>query len=80
MTYRSGDTAGKSLLLASVVWIRNEAVVLLLYTRVSFLFVLHEHSHYILDNGKNVPVKTNCPTVAANPDKKALNGCMYGSC
>jgi hypothetical protein len=23
----------------------------------------------------HVPVKTNCPTVAENPDKKALNGC-----
>lgn len=44
-SYRSGDTDGKSALLASVVWMRREAV------------------------------RTNWPTVAENPDRKALKGC-----
>lgn len=46
--YLSGDTAGNSFLLDSVVWIRREAV------------------------------KTNCPTVAEKPERKALNGCFFG--
>ncbi len=66
VTYRSGDTDGKSPLLASVVWIRNEATP----------FVsIKQPSQAIHPTSQDLPVRTNCPTVAENPDKKALNGC-----
>lgn len=37
-----------------------------------------QHPEYP-DVGVYIPVKTNCPTVAANPDKKALNGYRHSS-
>ena len=59
--YLSGDTEGKSLLLASVVCIRNET---------GFVST----SSWTPDGNRHSPVKTNCPTVAENPDRKALKG------
>ena len=65
LTYRSCDTAGKSPLFDSVVWILNEAVP------------PYQHPTFQSDPYPpeiHSPVKTNCPTVAEKPDKNALNG------
>src|SRR4051812_18360730 len=60
---RSGDTEGKSDLLASVVWIRRDATHIL------------SASCLDLELRRPIPVRTNCPTVAEKPERKALKGC-----
>lgn len=65
-SYLSGDTAGKSDLLASVVWIRREAM-----KRVNCQYAF---DIVYLGNVEHSPVNTNCPTVAEKPERKALKG------
>jgi hypothetical protein len=67
LPHLSGDTDGKSDLLASVVWIRREAGQ---FSCQGFLRKSLTMSIYI-------PVRTNWPTVAEKPDRKALKGWIH---
>ena len=59
--YLSGETSSKEALFSVFVCIRKEATA-------------PSVSHAPCDPKSNIPVRTNCPTVAENPDKKALKG------
>lgn len=60
--YLSGEMVGKSCLLEVLVWTRSEAVTVSIPSSTTTRAEM------------NLPVRTNCPTVAPKPDKNALNG------
>lgn len=60
----SGETLGNSALFASVVWMRRETK-----------HRIRQHSHdWAVGGGLCILVRTNWPTVAPKPERKALKG------
>ena len=68
--YLSGDTEGKSALFASVVWMRSDAE----QGDDELASASGRYSGKGGGHNGDLPVRTNCPTVAEKPERKALKG------